>query len=195
MKKRTFPLITVLAAVLILIILSVVIVWQVRVHTGAAHCRQIAEQMSAILPERAQGVPGSYPDTGMPVLELDGTDYAAMLEIPSFGLTLPVADKWDNDDLFRSPARYYGSAYDNSLIIGGADHPQQFDFCSKIEDGALITVTDMTGTRFSYTVARADRAKQADASWLIDPDCDLTLFCHDIYAMEYVAVRCVFTSG
>ena len=192
MKKRKFPLLLALGICLILASVSLVLIFQIRMHMGVQHSQKILSNMEQLLPERSPGVPGIYISSGMPVLEIENVDYVAMLEVPSFGVALPVADQWDSNDLSHSPRRFFGSAYDNSLIIGGVDDPRQFGFCDKIEHGARITVTDMTGAQFTYTVSGVDRAQHADAQWLMDADCDLTLFCHDIYSMEYIAVRCDF---
>ena len=191
MKKQKFPLLFVLGIGLILISVSLLLAYHIRMYLGAQHSQRILLQLYEILPEQTQGVPGMYPDANMPVLEIEGTDYVAVVEVPSFGITLPVADQWDADKLYRSPARFLGSVYDNTLILGGADDAQQFGFCDKIQHGALVTVTDMTGAQFSYTVSEIDRAKHAETQWLAEADCDLTLFCHDVYSMEYIAVRCV----
>lgn len=192
MKKRKFPLLLVLGICLILFSISMVLVFQIRMHLGVQHSQMILSRMEQILPERTTGVPGSYLTSAMPVLEIEDADYVAMLEVPSFDVALPVADRWDSNDLSRSPCRFFGSAYDNTLIIGGADALQQFGFCDKIEHGAQIIITDMTGAQFTYTVSRVDRAKHAETQWLMNSDYALTLFCHDIYSIEYVAVRCVF---
>jgi len=180
----------VLGICLILASISLVLTFQIRMYIGMQHSQKILSGMEQVLPERTAGVPGTYLTSAMPVLEIEDVDYVAMLEVPSFGIVLPVADQWDSNNLFQSPRRFYGSAYDNTLIIGGADDPRQFGFCDKIEFGAMITVTDMTGGQFTYTVSGVDRAKHAESQWLMDADCDLTLFCHDIYSMEYIAVRC-----
>lgn len=82
-------------------------------------------------------------------------------------------------------------AYDNSLVIGGADHPTQFGFCAEIQHGTAISVTDMAGAQFSYTVSRIDRAKHAETSWLQSGEYDLSLFCRDTYSLEYIVVRCI----
>lgn len=192
MKRKKFPLVLVLGICLILVSITLVLVFQIRMSIGAQHSRKILASMEQILPERTAGVPGTYLTSGMPVLEIEGADYVAMLEAPSFGIVLPVADQWDSNNLSHAPNRFCGSAYDNTLVIGGADDPRQFGFCDQIELGALITVTDMTGAEFTYTVCGVDRAKHAETQWLTGADCDLTLFCHDVYSMEYVAVRCVF---
>ncbi len=190
MNKRKVPLILILGIFLVLISFSLMIAFQIRVHTGSLHSQKIVSKIDGILPERTPGVPEIYPSSDMPVLEIDGVDYVAMLEIPSFGVTLPVADQWDSNKLSSSPARFSGSAYNQTFVIGGADYSRQFGFCDQIQHGALVTVTDMTGTQFTYTVSGVDRAKHAETQWLTSADCDLTLFCRDMYSMEYIAVRC-----
>lgn len=163
-------------------------VFFVGAQLGEKHSRQIAEQLSQILPERSDGVPGMYPEAGMPALQVQGADYVALLEVPGFGVMLPVADLWDSGKLSACPARFCGSAYEAGLVIGGSH--RQFAFCGQIDLGAQVTVTDMTGAEFTYTVSRVDRADHAAAQWLMGDGWDLTLFCHDVYAMEYIAVRC-----
>lgn len=189
MKKRK-SLLLLLGIFLILAGALLVLVHQIRAEMGVHYRQKILSVMEQVLPERTTGVPGVYLDPGMPALDIENVDYVAMLEVPSFGITLPVSDRWDSNSLLRSPSRFFGSAYDHSLIIGGADDPRQFGFCDKIEQGALITVIDMTGAQFTYEVSGVDRAQHAQPQWLMDADCDLTVFCHDAYSMEYIAVRC-----
>jgi len=190
MKKRKLSVLLLVGVTLILLSLVLVSIFLIRGQIGAVKCREVAEKMQALLPEKSPGVPELYGDPNMPVLEIDGKDYVALLEIPAWDLTLPVADSWNKDRLYEGPARFSGSAYDGTLVIGGVDDARQLGFCDKIENGTEVTVTDMTGASFSYTVSRVDRAKQADARWLMNSEFDLTLFCRDLYSMEYVAVRC-----
>lgn len=193
MKKRLSTLIIVLGACLVLLSLFWVVATQVRMHQGVLHSGQTAAKLAARLPERTAGTPGLYPGGNMPVLELDGRDYVALVELPAFGITLPVADVWDSGALSSCPARFCGSAYETPLVIGGIDHPGQFGFCDTVTHGAAVLVTDMTGARFSYTVTDVHRAKAAEAQWLADSKYDLTLFCYDALSMEYLAVRCYLT--
>ena len=148
-------------------------------------------EMNKLLPDRTSGVPGVYSDSVMPVLEINGADYVALLEIPAQGVVLPVSDQWNSMGLSNSPARFSGSAYDKSLVIGGVDHPRQFGFCDEIEHDAVLNITDMTGAQFSYIVSRIDRSKHAQTQWLQNEEYDLTLFCRSAYSMEYIAVRCI----
>lgn len=190
-RKLSIPL--VLGIALILCSLGLVLFFQIRLHLGAKQNQLAVSNIEALLPDRVPGLPGSSPNAGMPVLEIDGTDYVALLEVPAFGITLPVAAQWDQNKLSDEPARFFGSTDDHTLVIGGVDDERQLGFCDKIELGERITVTDMTGAQFTYTVSDVDRAKHADTQWLTDADCDLTIFCHDLYSMQYIAVRCTFT--
>lgn len=192
MKKRKVSLPVVLGVCLILASICIMLGYQFRMRMGVQKSRMIVSQVNALLPERIPGIPELYPESCMPVLEIEGDDYVGILEIPAFGIILPVADKWDSKSLSDSPTRFFGSAYDNTLVIGGSDYPEQFGFCDKIGNGAYVIVTDMTGSEFTYTVSNVERAKHAETQWLLDADCDLTLFCRDMYSMEYIAVRCVF---
>lgn len=192
MKKGKFPIALVLGISLVVIGFALFVGLRIRIYIGANESQKAVARMNELLFERIEGVPGTYPNPNMPVLEIDNVDYAALLEIPSLNLSLPVADAWNSQKLDHSPARFYGSCYDHSLVIGGADNSHQFSFCDKIDNGTVIIVTDMTGTQFSYTVSRVDRTKSAKSDWLISRDYDLTLFCRDTLSMEYVAVRCSF---
>jgi len=191
MKKRKVPIALIVGIALVFVGFSYMLGLAVRVHIGSNRSRATVTSIEDILPDKSSGVPGTYPYVGMPVLEINGIDYVAMLEIPAHGVTLPVADTW-TDKLYDSPARFCGSSYDNSLVIGGGDYSHQFSFCDKIDNGTIVTVTDMTGAQFTYSVARVDRSKDASGSWLANEDYDLTLFCRDVYSMEYIAVRCKF---
>lgn len=192
MKKRKFSVALMLGLCLILCSISLATVLYARNRIGVQHSQAVVSKIEGILPDRSAGVPGEYPNPGMPALEVDGVNYIALLEIPAYDILVPVADAWNSDKLSLSPARFFGSTYDNSLIIGGADHPKQFGFCDEIGHNEQIVVTDMTGAQFTYTVSAVDRANHAQTQWLADPNSDLTLFCHNPFGMEYIAVRCVF---
>ena len=189
MKKRNIRIITGIS--LILMSICFVIVFQAVMKNSSAKSQKVAQKLSALLPERTPGLVDDYRDTAMPVVGIDGVDYVALLEIPAFGVKAPVEDAWEGKMLTTAVGRFWGSAYDRSLVIGGPDYPGMFDFCDDIETGTGITVTDMTGAQYTYTVSKIDRAKHAETQWLRSADCDLTLFCHDVYSMEYIAVRCV----
>lgn len=192
--KRRISLPILLGGLLVLAGLGLALVSAAQARIGGQKCQAVVSQMQEILPARTSGMPGTYPDAAMPMLEIDGVEYVALLQIPSFGLSLPVEAGWDEKNLSTSPCRFTGSAYDHTLVIGGRDDPQQFGFCGQISYGALVTVTDMTGAEFTYQVSSVERASQGATQWLTNEAFDLTLFCHDLYSMEYIAVRCEFAS-
>lgn len=187
--KRKIWLPTILGVVLVLGGLGLGLFFGVKTYLGPEKSQRVAAQLEAMLPERTRGVPTETEDP-MPVLEIDGVDYVALLEVPGYGVKLPVSDEWNTKNLYTAPSRFSGSAYDSNLIIGGNDL-KQFSFCAQIENGEKILVTDLTGAQFSYTVVAIDRAKHAEAQWLAEEGNDLTLFCADTYSMGYIAVRCV----
>ena len=195
MRKRKIPVLLILGVSLIALSVALLVGMQIRAQIGAQRAQQIVADLQERLPEESAGIPGTYSNPNMPVLAMGELDYVAILEIPAWGLQMPVADQWTGKTLFDTPARFYGSAYNHSLVIGGGDYPHQFEFCDKIDLGTTVTVTDMTGARFTYTVTRVDRSKHAESQWLTDGDYDLTLFCRDRYAMTYIAVRCTFLYG
>ena len=127
--KRRIPFLLIMGTCLIVLSLCCVVVVQLQQHIGAKKCQEVAMEMNKLLPDRTSGVPGVYSDSVMPVLEINGADYVALLEIPAQGVVLPVSDQWNSMGLSNSPARFSGSAYDKSLVIGGVDHPRQFGFC------------------------------------------------------------------
>lgn len=195
MKKRNYSLPLILGAGLILCSLGLMLFFRLQMQLGVKNAQQTFEILAQMLPDRTTGIPGGYAEAAMPALQIGSTDYVALLEIPSAGIALPVANTWDSNKLAFSPARFSGSAYDHTLVIGGADDPGQFGFCDQIDLGVHVTVTDMTGSTFSYTVSQVDRSDSAEVQWLTDSQHHLTLFCRDLYSMEYVAVRCDFAFG
>lgn len=194
MQKKRASFLGILGIGLILCSAAMLLFQHFRAHTAAVSAKAVVSQMEAMLPERTAGIPGIYADPAMPVLELEGEDYSGLLDVPAFGVTLPVGSSWDPGKLSRYPCRFWGSVNDNSLVIGGTDQQGQFDFCDKIDLGAIITVTDMTGAKFTYSVTQVDRARHADADWLCSEAYDLTLFARANFSLEYIAVRCSLSS-
>lgn len=194
MQKKKASFLEILGIGLILCSAVLLLFQHFRAHTAVVSAKAVVFQMEELMPERTAGIPGIYADPAMPVLELDGEDFSCLLDVPAFGVTLPVGNSWDTGKLGFYPCRFWGSVNDCSLVIGGTDQQGQFDFCGKIDLGTVITVTDMTGAEFTYSVTRVDRANQADADWLCSEAYDLTLFARAKFSLEYIAVRCSLSS-
>lgn len=176
----------------LLIIGSLALLVFVRLHAAKAQRvnAEVVRQIEAIIPERSPGVMETYLDMEMPALQIDGQDYIGLVEIPGFGVKLPVFGSWDAGQVTSCPCRFWGTVYDGSLVLGGADQTGQFDCLDQLDIGTVVTVTDMLGSEFSYVVTRIDRSKSAEASVLLDGGADLTLFARDAYNFNYIVVRC-----
>lgn len=188
--KRRMNVFEFLGVSLIVCSLGLVLFTRICIHSTQKKAADIAGRIEAVLPEATPGFPGDYADSAMPVLQLEGEDYTGLLKIPGYGLTLPVAAEWDSFHSFSCPARFYGSVYDGTMIIGGNDQQGQFDFFHRMNPGDTVRITDMLGTEFSYTVDRIDRSKSADYDILASGGYPLTLFVRGAYAAEYILVRC-----
>ena len=187
-KKPNFLLLA--GIVLILCSCALLFAFQFRVHRGQFLSEDLAANIASLLPERTEGYPGMYTDPDMPVLQLDGTDFCGLLEVPAYGLTLPIGGNWDKAALSSYPCRFWGSVYGDSLILGGADQDGQFAFCAQTNPGDFVTVTDMLGNTFHFRVARVDRSDTAEFEKLSAGDYPLTLFTRSTFGLEYIIVRC-----
>ena len=189
-RAKKMPLAFRLGIVLILCSLALLLAYRFQVYTAKNQRVETVSRITSLLPPPSQGIPGLYSDPEMPAISLDGKDYLGLLEVPAYGVTLPVGSQWDTGKLIAFPCRFWGSAYDSTLVIGGSDEKGLLDFCSTIDLGAYVFVTDMTGARYTYTVSRVDRAKHAQTDWLLSDQWDLTLFAQSSLSMEYIALRC-----
>lgn len=180
---------------LLLVILSCVLLLGSELFAmhNSTSAQNLAEKLKAVLPERTEGNPENYSETVMPILQLKKQDFSGLLEIPDYGVSLPVGSSWNRTMVFRYPCRFWGSAYDQSLIIGGSGRKGQLDVCGKLDLGDRILLTDVAGARFSYEVNRIDRRKHADMDTFGEYDSDLVLFAEDSASSGYIIVRCQFS--
>lgn len=193
MKKR-LNVLEILGLLLIACSLLTLLITNIFIQKSRTHTAEITRLVEAVLPESTPGFPGEYTASAMPVLQIEETDYAGLLKMPSYGLNLPIANDWNRFSLFSCPTRFYGSVYDGTLIIGGNDLPGQFDFFDRMNPGDRVRITDMTGTEYSFTVDRIDRTKSADFEKLASEKHQLTLFVRSAFSAEYILVRCRFTA-
>lgn len=121
-------------------------------------------------------------------VEIDGIDVIGLLELPGRGIKLPVSAEWDSSEQSFRPARFMGSVYDGTLIVGGRSEDGNFDFIDQLDAGEELTFTDMTGRVFRYTVHKIRHADNARAETLADSESALTLFVKKNGA--FLIVRC-----
>lgn len=193
MKKR-FNLLQVLGVLLVLGSCAALFGSEIMAQRNAAAAEALTTQLVSRLPAPVEGDPESYSDPAMPVLQLNGEDFSGLVRVPAFGVTLPIGNDWNTTNLSQYPCRFWGSAYDHSLIIGGSGQKGQFDFCTKLDLGNQILITDMAGAEFSYEVMRIDRREHTDMDTFLETDCDLILFARDTASKSYIIVRCQFAA-
>ncbi len=180
-----------LAVGLVLVLAGVGLFLFTRISAAVAQ-EQVAgmvAKLDRLLPGRDAGVAADLSGE-MPVLSLDGRDVVALLEIPTYEVSLPVGATWSSRGVTAYPRRFSGSAYDSNLVVGGCDRAGQLACLAVIPNGTAVVVRDMTGARMTYTVARVERSATADSGVLLDAAYDLTLFVRDTYSLEYILVRC-----
>lgn len=113
----------------------------------------------------------------MPSLQIDGEDYVAILDCPKFGRTFPIFATFDDSfTAAKLPARYYGSAGNGSLVIGGSKAKGQFDFLTEIDAGDVFKLTNATGNVFTYSVVKVQHLKTSDYDLVYSPDYDCSVF-------------------
>ena len=187
--RRSSKALILAGILLIAVSLGILLTDHVYTKKTMAEASEILEQLVDVLPQRTTGMPDTYSNMQMPALQVGAYDVVAILEIPAFGIQLPVCSSWEEET--GLPKRFSGSVYDDSLVIGGSGKQGQFECFDRIHDGAEITVTDMTGAEFTYTVAWVQRSDSAAAQILLTEEFDLTLFVRDPLSMEYLILRCV----
>lgn len=89
--------------------------------------------------------------------------------------------------LFMPVLRIYGSSMNPTLNKGEIVVSIKG---SSFKCGDVLTVTDMKGYEFTYTVSTVKHAKDAKASTLISDQYDLTVFAKDRRSGDWLLVRC-----
>lgn len=172
-------------------IIGAVLLMMIWILSGIRNERKSAEYVQLIRgiiaqPQSAMLEPQT--DNAMPALSVDHTDFIALLEFPANGCDLPVGNRWE--DAGRFPCRFYGSAYDRSLIIGTSNRRGQIDFVKNVNIHDAVYLTDMLGNRYGYTVCDIVYRDNADFETLSSESDSLTIFVKNEYSFEYIIIRC-----
>lgn len=192
MKKTNFQKILLVLGIVILLV-SVVFLIISLANSGRykVDCDKTVDFIKSILPDSKVGMKEERSNSEMPSVYYDGQDFSALISIPRFSVTLPVRSSWNKYAVKEVPCRFTGNTYDGSLIVGGTDSKDQFDFVSEIDIGDTVLVTDMRGYEFTYSVSTVKHAKDAKAETLMDSDVDLILFAKDKKSGDWLLVKCI----
>ncbi len=124
-----------------------------------------------------------------PYAEVDGTAYLGILEVPSLGLTLPVAAQWDYPALKRTPCRYGGTCAGDDLVIIAHNYRAHFGRLKELVLGAEVRLTDWSGARTVYAVTGLERISP-DGLSALEGRAALTLFTCTPGGKSRLAVLC-----
>lgn len=167
-------------------------IWDERRAADSAQnlvCR--IQEMTVQTEASAQAPAADLPsDEEMPSLEVEGNQYIGILELPSLDLVLPVMSDWSYSKLKLSPCRFFGSAYQDNLIIAAHNYPMHFGSLKNMSVGDEILFTDMDGRLFSYTVSEFQLLDSMEIDELNAGEWDLTLFTCTVGGQKRVTVRC-----
>ena len=187
-NKRLSAVVLFLGIVMIAVSAAFFVVQLIRKAQNTAAIPAIVEKMEKILPDRSAGVIEKRADNTMPVAEINGADFIGLLELPDRQIKLPVSARWSGSGSECTSARYSGSLYDGTLVIGGKYERGIFDFADQLDAGEEVRFTDMTGRVFRYSVSKISHSDHAGIDALTDSDCPLTLFVKKGHT--FLIIRC-----
>ena len=129
-------------------------------------------------------------EIAMSTVEIDGSVYIGILEIPSLSLVLPVAGEYTEATLKKTPCRYQGSAEGNDLIIAAHNYKGHFGGLHLLEAGDDVSFTAANGTVFSYAVCGKEKLDETAVEEMEAGTWDLTLFTCTLDSKSRITVRC-----
>lgn len=135
---------------------------------------------------------GFAEDKGQTVqqMELDGTRYLGVLNIPALELELPVQADWSYEKLLTTPCVYKGSIQDGGLVILAHNYRRHFGGIRHLRPGDEIRLTDAVGSEFLYQVDELTVLDAVEVEEMADHSCDLSLFTCTYGGKARVTVRC-----
>lgn len=190
MSKKISLLLTVTGILLIILSAGLVFFSAHSQNTAIKENERFVSVLYSLMPEVADGVIDDRVNKDMPLLQVDGTDFAGIIEVPTYNRTLPIRASWDKSKVSSLPCRYSGSIYDKNLIIGGSDNSGQFDFMKQITVSDTVFITDVTGARFTYQVTDIKLTRDVSSESLEVTDADLIFFARNTYSLDYTVVIC-----
>lgn len=161
----------------------------VRLRQEMEHA-SLPEETKPEQPPEAEETP--LPDPAgreMPTLEIDGQAYIGYLELPTLGLSLPVMSEWSYPKLRVAPCRYWGSVYDDSLVILAHNYDRHFGRLQELAIGDVVQFIDADGVIYRYTVEKQEILEKPDVEKMVDSGYDLTLFTCTYGGRHRVTVR------
>ena len=131
-----------------------------------------------------------YPDIPMPTVLIDGHYYIGTLEIPAYGLKLPVMEEWSYPKLRVAPCRYVSSVYRDDMIIAAHNYSRHFGQIGNLIVGDEVIFTDVDKNRFVYQVIGTEILEKMDGEKMESGEWYLTLCTCTYGGLTRVTVSC-----
>lgn len=132
-----------------------------------------------------------YDDKDMPYIKFEGLEYIGILDIPSISISLPVQNNWEYSLLKKSPCRYMGNIYDDSMIVMAHNYKRHFGNIKNLNIDDSIIFTDVKGKQYKYKVSKIEKINGNNVEEMIENDWDFTIFTCDYGGKNRVTIRCI----
>lgn len=179
MRKHAGKVFIAIGAVLIISALLLVL-YNLHISRKAGQeAELLMGEIHSIVETLPQQTPEEEPlplDPEMPVVEIEGYGYIGYLSIPELELELPVMDQWDYQRLTKAPCRHFGSARTDDLVIAAHNYVTHFSRLGELSIGSEVTLTDMEGYTYSYTMQRMETLQPDAVDAVKNSGHDLVLY-------------------
>ncbi len=159
-------------------------------RTEAPNAQTTIEPEQTAVPEQTPTPEPTAIPEAMPVVTMDGSEFVAILSIPTLDLEFAVRNEWSKPGAKKSPCRYVGSVYTNDLIICAHNYTSHFGRLNELKQGDPIILVDMNGQVYTYHVVMIDEIGKYDIEGMVSSGYDLSLFTCTIGGKARVTVRC-----
>lgn len=162
------------------------VVFLVQTNQSNKEVQIAAEKVSEAIEQNA---PNAYQEAAIDTIDVDGVPYIGMIEIPSIGISLPVAAECTSKNLKRSPCVYDGDSF-SKLVIAGHNYKQHFTGIKELKAGDQVVIADINGNEHVYEVQEIESIDGGDIEGMLDNSFSLTLFTCDSSGRNRHTVRC-----
>ena len=184
----------------VLIILALSLLWYNQnedAEVGEVTESLLQEVQSVIVQNQVQDAVQTQPeDTESETTEenlttfINGYEYLGVISIPALELVLPILQDWSYSNLNLAPCRHFGSIAEDNLVIAAHNYTSHFGKLSKLVVGDTLSITDMTGQEYFYTVAMMKTMEATAVEEVPNSGYDLVLYTCTISGQGRQGVFC-----
>lgn len=146
-----------------------------------SYCARILSRLHSSMPESDRSS-GSFDIFSAASLSIDGVDYIGILSMPSVDVELPVVSGYSESDI----AVYRVSEMNSPPAL--SCNSKNWSDVADASVGDKVTLTDMRGCAYEYTVAEIARVNSYELTASTSDDMSLTLV--TVSKGAYVILKC-----